>query len=89
MVSQMPPRLRRRVQPGIIGVMAGGDPDLEALARDVERLHVLTRPHVADGDDDLSQAVARIPGPEQRREAAELLARVKSVRGSRLDGLAG
>ena len=63
------------------------DASLAALARDVERLHELTHPHVAEGDDDLSQAVARIPSAELRHEAGELLRRVKSVRGSRLDGL--
>jgi len=64
------------------------DASLEALARDVERLHELTHPHVAEGDNDLSQAVARIPSAEQRHEASELLKRVKSLRGSRMDGLA-
>jgi hypothetical protein len=67
----------------------GRDPDLQLLARDVERLHTLIRPYVTQGDDDLSQAVARIPAADQRREAGELLTRVKSLRGSRIDGLAG
>ncbi|MFY9934445.1 MAG: hypothetical protein WAK82_41200 [Streptosporangiaceae bacterium] len=61
---------------------------LQALARDIERLHELTRPHVAEGDDDLSQAVARIPGAQRRREAGELLTRIKRLRGSRMNGLA-
>jgi hypothetical protein len=62
--------------------------NLRALAHDVERLHELIRPHVAEGDDDLSQAVARIPGAQRRREAGELLRRIKRLRGSRLNGLA-
>jgi hypothetical protein len=39
----------------------GGNPDIQTLARDVERLHQLTHPYVTEGDDDLSQAVGRIP----------------------------
>jgi hypothetical protein len=66
----------------------GRDASLQALARDVERLHELIHPYVTQGDDDLSQAVTRMPGAEQRREAEELLTRVKSLRGSRIDGLA-
>jgi hypothetical protein len=66
----------------------GGNPDIQTLARDVERLHQLTHPYVTEGDDDLSQAVGRIPDATMRREAGELLRRVKSLRGSSMDGLA-
>jgi hypothetical protein len=70
------------------GGEGGQDTNLQALARDVERLHELTRPHVAAGDDDLGQAVARIPSAERQREARDLLTRIKNLRGSRMDGLA-
>jgi len=66
----------------------GGHPDIETLARAVERLHELTHPHVAEGDGDLSQAVARIPDAGRRCEAEGLLRHIKSLRGSRMDGLA-
>jgi len=56
-----------------------------ALSRDVERLYELTRPHVAAGDDDLGQSVARIPDEDQRREAEELLSRIRSLNRPRLD----
>jgi hypothetical protein len=58
----------------------GHYPAIEGLARDVERLRQLTRPYVADGDDDLGQAVARLPGEDARREAGELLTRIRSLR---------
>lgn len=66
---------------------AGHYPAIEALARDVDRLRQLTCPYVADGDDDLGQAVARIPGEDARREAGELLARIRSLSRSSPDAI--
>ena len=57
----------------------GHYPTVEALGRDVERLHELTRPHVATGDDDLGQSAARIPDEDQRGEAGKLLSRIRSL----------
>ena len=65
----------------------GHYPAIEALARDIDRLRQLTRPYVADGDDDLGQAVARIPGEDARREAGELLTRIRSLSRSSPDAI--
>lgn len=67
----------------------GHYPTVEALGCDVGRLHELTRPHVAAGDDDLGQSAARIPDEGQRREAGELLSRIRSLRMPRLDTISG
>jgi hypothetical protein len=42
---------------------------------------------VADGDDDLGQAVARLPGEDARREAGELLTRIRSLSRSSPDAI--
>ncbi len=65
----------------------GRYPNLHALQRDLDRLSELTGSHVADGDDDLGQAVARIPDETQRREAEELHRRLKPVIGPHIDAI--
>jgi hypothetical protein len=54
-------------------------PTLEAIDRDLERLGELTGPHVTDEKEDLSVAAARIPDDDQRREAEEVLSRLRPV----------
>ena len=54
-------------------------PTLEAVDRDLERLGELTGPHVTDEKEDLSVAAARIPDDDQRREAEEVLSRLRPV----------
>ncbi|MDQ2812466.1 MAG: hypothetical protein M3Z75_11505 [Actinomycetota bacterium] len=54
-------------------------PTLETIDRDLERLGELTGPHVTDDKEDLSVAVARIPDAGQRREAEEVLGRLRPV----------
>lgn len=61
---------------------------LAELSRDLDRLTGLTDLYVRDGDDDLDQAVARIPGDAERREAGELLERIRPVIGPHLAALA-
>ena len=65
----------------------GRYPNLYVLQHDLDRLSELTRSHVADGDDDLGQAVARIPDETQRREAEELLRRLSPVIGPHIDAI--
>jgi hypothetical protein len=62
-------------------------PALEAIDRDLERLGELTGPHVINMTEDLSVAAARIPDDDQRREAEELLGRLRPVIGPHLDTL--
>jgi hypothetical protein len=57
----------------------GCHPTLEAIDRDLERLGELTGPHVTDEKEDLSVAAARIPDDDQRREAEEVLSRLRPV----------
>jgi hypothetical protein len=54
-------------------------PTLEAIDRDLERLGELTGPHITDEKEDLSVAAARIPDDDQRREAEEVLSRLRPV----------
>lgn len=63
----------------------GRYPTLEAIDRDLERLGELTGPHVTDATADLSVAAARIPDAGQRREAEELLRRLRPVVEPHLD----
>jgi hypothetical protein len=56
-----------------------GYPTLGAFDRDLERLGELTGPHVTDKTEDLGMAAARIPDEDQRREAEELLSRLRPV----------
>lgn len=65
----------------------GRYPNLHALERDLDRLSELTRSHAADGDDDLAQAVARIPDETHRQEAEELLRRLGPVIGPHIDAI--
>jgi hypothetical protein len=58
---------------------------LEAIDRDLERLGELTRAHVTDTTEDLSLAVARIPDEGRRRDAEELLNRLRLVIASDFD----
>jgi len=61
---------------------------LEAIDRDLERLGDLTGPYVTDTSDDLTVAVARIPDTSLRREAEELLERLRPLADSHLvDGI--
>ncbi len=57
------------------------------IGRDLERLHELTDPFIAEGDNDLGQAVARIPDETQRHEAGELLSRLTPVIGPHVDAI--
>ena len=57
--------------------------ELEAIDRDLELLGELTGAYVTDPAEDLSLAVARIPSEKHRREAAELLSRLREIIGSR------
>ena len=58
---------------------------LEAIDRDLERLGELTRAYVTDPTEDLSLAVARIPDEGRRRDAEELLNRLRLVIASDFD----
>jgi hypothetical protein len=61
---------------------------LEAIDRDLERLGDLSGPYVTDTSDDLTAAVARIPDTSLRREAEELLERLRPLADSHLvDGI--
>jgi hypothetical protein len=65
----------------------GRYPTLNAIDRDLERLGELTGPHVTDATEDLSVAAARIPDDDKRREAEELLSRLRPVVEPRLDAI--
>ena len=65
----------------------GRYPTLEAIDRDLERLGELTGPHVTDAKDDLSVAAARIPDDDKRREAEELLSRLRPAIEPHLDAI--
>jgi hypothetical protein len=60
-------------------------PTLEAIDQDLERLGELTGSHVTDAKEDLSVAAARIPDDDERREAEELLRRLRPVIEPHLD----
>jgi hypothetical protein len=64
----------------------GRYPALEAMDRDLERLGELTRAYVTDEKEDLGVAAARIPDKDLRREAEELLSRLKDAIGPDPDG---
>jgi len=65
----------------------GRYPNLYVLQHDLDRLSELTRSHVADGDDDLAQAVARMPDEPNRQEAEELISRLRPVIGPNIDAI--
>ena len=65
----------------------GRYPNLYVLQHDLDRLSELTRSHVADGDDDLAQAVARMPAEINRQEAEELISRLRPVIGPNIDAI--
>jgi hypothetical protein len=54
-------------------------PALEAMDRDLERLGELTRAYVTDEKEDLGVAAARILDLDLRREAEELLTRLRDA----------
>jgi nucleotide-binding universal stress UspA family protein len=56
----------------------------EAIDRDLERLGELTGPYVTDTSDDLAVAAVRIPDADLRREAEELLDRLRPLADSHL-----
>lgn len=60
---------------------------IATINRDLNRLGELARPYLADGEDDYAPAVARIPDEGQRREAGELLERLRPVIGPHLDSI--
>jgi hypothetical protein len=60
----------------------GRYPELEALDRDLERLGELTRAHVTDEKEDLGVAAGRILDLDLRREAEELLSRLRDAIGA-------
>jgi hypothetical protein len=64
----------------------GRYPALEAMDRDLERLGELTRAHVTDETADLSVAAARILDIDLRREAEELIRRLKDAIGPDPEG---
>ena len=59
----------------------GRYPALEAMDRDLERLGELTRAYVTDEKEDLGVAAARILDTDLRREAEELISRLKDAIG--------
>jgi hypothetical protein len=65
----------------------GRYPALEAMDRDLDRLGELTRGYVTDEKEDLGVAAARIPDLDLRREAEELLRRLKEAIGADPEGL--
>jgi hypothetical protein len=65
----------------------GRYPALEAMDRDLERLGELTRAYVTDEQEDLGVAAARIPEAGLRREAEELLSRLKDAIGGGPDAI--
>jgi hypothetical protein len=60
----------------------GRYPALEAMDRDLERLGELTRAYVTDEKEDLGVAAARILDLDLRREAEELLSRLRDAIGA-------
>ena len=60
---------------------------LETIERDLDRLGELTGPYVTDPKEDLSAAATRIPDADQRREAEELLDRLRPVIEPHLDAI--
>jgi hypothetical protein len=66
-----------RYYPGEDGL--GRYPALEAMDRDLERLGELTRAYVTDEKEDLGVAAARILEEDLRREAEELLTRLRDA----------
>jgi hypothetical protein len=68
---------RNQYYPGEVG--QGRYPALEAMDRDLERLGELTRDYVTDQKEDLGLAAARILDLDLRREAEELLGRLKDA----------
>jgi hypothetical protein len=65
----------------------GRYPALEAMDRDLERFGELTRAYVTDEKEDLGVAAARIPDEDLRREAEDLLSRLKDAIGSGADAI--
>lgn len=65
----------------------GNYPTLGTISHDLDRLQQLTRPYADDADDDLGQAAARIPDEARRREAEELLRRLRPVIGPHVDAI--
>jgi hypothetical protein len=65
----------------------GRYPALEALDRALDRLGELTRAYVTDEKEDLGVAAALIPDPDLRREAEELLIRLKEAIGAGPDAI--
>jgi hypothetical protein len=63
----------------------GRYPALEAMDRDLERLGELTRAYVTDEKEDLGVAAARILDLDLRREAEELLTRLRDAIGAALE----
>jgi hypothetical protein len=76
---------RDEYHPGADG--QGRYPALEAMDRDLERLGELTRAYVTDEKEDLGVAAARIPDEDLRREAEELLSRLKDAIGPGPDAI--
>jgi len=62
-------------------------PAFEAMDRDLERLGELTRAYVTDKKEDLGVAAARILDKDLRREAEELLSRLKDAIGIGADAI--
>jgi hypothetical protein len=62
-------------------------PALEAMDRDLGRLGELTRAYVTDEKEDLGVAAARILDLDLRREAEELLTRLREAIGAAHDAL--
>ena len=60
---------------------------LGAIDRDLERLGELTGAYVTDQKEDLSVAAGRIPDEDRRREAEELLSRLRAAIEPQLDAL--
>lgn len=75
---------RDQYHPGEDG--QGRYPALEAMDQDLERLGELTRAYVTDEKEDLGVAAARIPDKDLRREAEELLSRLKDAIGPDPEG---
>jgi len=79
------PAPRDQCYPGEDG--QGRYPALEAMDRDLERLGALNREYVTDEKEDLGVAAARIPDKDLRREAEELLSRLKEAIGPGPDAI--
>jgi hypothetical protein len=76
---------RDQYYPGVDG--QGHYPALEAMDRDLERLGELTRAYVTDEKEDLGVAAARILDMDLRREAEELISRLKDAIGPAPDAI--